>query len=126
GIVEEMGIRRTHESAASSDIVIHVFEGSRRFAVADRELSELGQLRPSIQVVTKSDLPRKLKFPPNFPLDQPLLVSSMTATGIESLKNRIEALACVAPSLKSELEYFVNDRQADAIANAIHSLTECE
>lgn len=123
GAVEEIGIRRSRECVESSDLVIHVLDGSRAFSDTDSHLSDLCGTRRHIQVLAKSDLPIRIKLPAQFAVNQPIPVSSVRGDGIESLRDRIELLAGRTSYSKSELDCFINDRQADVIRRAIYSLT---
>ena len=93
---------------------------SRLFAQADRQLS----LKPAIRVLNKCDLPRKLMLPSDFPGEELIPVSATRGDGIEQLRDRIAALAGTTPQAKSEMDCFVNERQADVLRRCIKSLTE--
>src|SRR5207249_2799005 len=82
GVVEEIGIQRSHQSIATSDLVLHVVDGSRPYSKADGKLYTTYATRPSIRVITKSDLTRKLNLPAELIAGDFLNVSSARGDGL--------------------------------------------
>jgi tRNA modification GTPase len=126
GTIEELGIHRSHLSAQSSDLVLHVVDTSRPFTPADIRLTGLYTSKPAIQILSKCDLAPRLRLPPSFPRREQIPVSSTRGDGLENLRDRIEGIACAARHVTSEMDSFVNDRQADALRRGIKALTLCE
>jgi tRNA modification GTPase len=122
GRVERMGVERSRKSLASSALVLHVLDVSRPFSSADYELG--CGAKPTLRVLNKIDLPRKLKLPQNFPETPSVDVSSRTGEGIETLKDLIETQVWSGRSSKNDFDVVINERHADAIGRATNSLTE--
>lgn len=120
--IEGIGISRSHQCLESCDLVLHVLDSSRPLALADRQLAAIHG-KPSIQILNKCDLPRKLKSPSDFPSPEALPVSATHGYGITQLLDRIAAMAGMTPHARSEMDCFINERQADVLRRAIQSLT---
>ena len=60
--IEQEGVRRSHESLAKAEFILHVLDASEPLTAADKKY--LGEFagKKRILVVNKMDLPRKLKF----------------------------------------------------------------
>ena len=59
-MVEQEGVRRSHEALERADMILAVLDGSIPLAAEDRQLLEEAQAKPSVVVVNKSDLPSKM------------------------------------------------------------------
>lgn len=123
GQVEALGVTRSRKALHTSDIAIHVLDGSRPFSRADRELSELCNGKITIVVVNKVDLPRRLKFPPDFAHVRPIEVCAKTGAGMDRLKDAIEQAAWQGPVTSQGLGIVINERHAEALGRALDSLT---
>ncbi len=123
GTVEHHGINRSRKSLATSDLILHVLDGSRAFSKTDLELSALYEGKPAVQVLNKHDLPRKLVLPAAFPKCESVGVSSLRGDGIEQLKDKIEAIAWSGRVGSADVDVAINERQADAIQRSLNSLT---
>ena len=55
-VVEQEGVRRSHEALERADMILAVLDGSMPLAAEDRRLLEEAQAKPSVVVVNKSDL----------------------------------------------------------------------
>ena len=132
--IEVEGIRRSHESLARAEFILHVLDASEPFTPADEKY--LGEFagKKRILVLNKMDLPRKLELPNGragtpLPADGAHGVTRPTGTknvdvccvsgqGIEALKDAIKALVW-SGEIKSEmLQVMINSRHQDALRRA--------
>jgi tRNA modification GTPase len=119
--IEIEGIRRSHETIARADLVLHVADLSEALTQADESfLADLAD-RKRIIVCNKADLPRRLVFqePPSAPI---LSVSCQTGEGIENLKDAIKGLIWAGEIKAEMLEVMVNSRHEDALKRARRAL----
>jgi len=124
--IEQEGIRRSHESLANAEFILHVLDASEPMTGEDENyLTEfIGKQR--ILVRNKTDLPVKLELPPEFPVTrQPSLVtfpvvnvSCLSGQGIESLKDAIKELAWSGEIKAEMLQVMINSRHQDALNRA--------
>jgi tRNA modification GTPase len=124
GAVEKLGVGRSRNTLQHSDLALHIFDYSRPFSDADRELANLCDSRRTITVCNKVDLPRRIKLPRELESDTTVEVSALTGTGIEELKDRIETLVWNGCGGSMHLGVAINERHADALRRSINSLTE--
>ncbi|MGD0651700.1 MAG: tRNA uridine-5-carboxymethylaminomethyl(34) synthesis GTPase MnmE [Verrucomicrobiia bacterium] len=123
GAVEGIGIKRSRKILERCELVLHVLDTSRASSRDDDELAALYGQKPVIQVHNKIDLDRKLKLPASFPRKESVEVSSVRGDGIEKLKDRIERIVWSGHVGSTRLDIAINERHADAIRRASHSLT---
>jgi tRNA modification GTPase len=122
GLIEKIGVQRSHKSLTRSALVLHVIDSSRPFSAADRELADHCAGKQRLIVLNKIDLPRRLIIPNHFSQDHRAEVSATRGDGIELLKDKIELLTRSGAIARSDLDVAVNERHADAIRRAINSL----
>ena len=120
--IEREGIRRSRESLARAEFILHVLDASEPLAGEDEKyLNELAG-RKRILVRNKIDLPAKssaedLKLPQE--LHIPILAVSCTSgQGIESLKDAIKELAWSGEIKAEMLQVMINSRHQDALNRA--------
>ena len=123
GTVESHGIKRSRNSLSTSDLVLHVLDGSRAYSKGDLELAELYEGKPAIQVITKFDLQQKLVLPAKFPKRNPVSVSALRGDGIEQLKDGIESMSWSGHVGSAAVDVAINERQADAVQRSLNYLT---
>jgi tRNA modification GTPase len=118
--IELEGIRRSRESLASAEFILHVLDASEPLTDADRNyLAEFAD-KKRILVLNKTDLPIKLVLPVETTHLQPAIcnASCLSGQGIEALKDAIKNLVW-AGEIKSEmLQVMINSRHQDALKRA--------
>lgn len=82
--VEQLGVERSKEYIKSSDIVLHVIDGSRDLTEQDKEILNLIQNQNHIVVVNKTD---KGRVVPSF--ENEVEISALNKMGIDNLLNQI-------------------------------------
>jgi tRNA modification GTPase len=128
--LELEGIRRSHESLARAEFILHVLDASEPLTSADEKyLSEFAG-KKRILVCNKMDLPRKLELPPLTPSDGarvaegrergtssvPIVdVCCVSGQGIEALKDAIKSLVWFGEIKSEMLQVMINSRHQDAL-----------
>lgn len=134
--LELEGIRRSRESLARAEFILHVLDASEPLTAADLNYLTEFAGKKRILVGNKSDLPRKLELPPLSPSDgertmegrvrgrecpPSVDVCCTSGQGIESLKDAIKSLVW-SGEIKSEmLQVMINSRHQDALRRARES-----
>ena len=146
---EAIGVRKSYEAAADSDLALLVLDGADELTHEDRDLlARLSPLGKLLVVVNKCDLPlrlereqwieqvRKLASREGEQLESDtaipiLFVSALQRTGIEELRRAILETAVPALAGEREAQYLTNVRQErllreslDAFAAARRSLAD--
>ena len=118
--LEEEGIRRSRQTLARAELILHVIDGSLPSRAADRaQASELAG-RPTILVSNKADLPR----PGGTPLKavHQVEISCATGQGIEELKDHIRERVWSGSIDAEMLQVMINSRHQEALRRAEEAL----
>jgi tRNA modification GTPase len=118
--IEVEGIRRSRESLASAEFILHVLDASEPLTSADEiYLNEFSD-KKKILVLNKTDLPKKLELPSSLITHHsPLItVSSLSGQGIEALKDAIKNLVWAGEIKAEMLQVAINSRHQDALNRA--------
>jgi len=110
--IEVEGIRRSHQTIARAELILHVLDGSEPLDDEDRAYLEEFTGRKRILVVNKSDLPRDLELPA---LRAHVEMSCKTGDGLEALKDSIRSLVWAGEIRADMLQVMVNSRHEDAL-----------
>ncbi len=134
--VEQIGVRRSREAAATADLVLLVLDSSEPLTGQDEEVSAalyaLGfsgsdHGRPVILVLNKSDLPARLdtgEAQTRWPGAPAVSTSTLTQRGIDDLEEQMRALALAGQVTASADETLVaNTRHRDALRRAAEHLS---
>ncbi len=118
-MVERLGVERSLEAAAQAELVLAVIDGSSEGEQGlERILQTAEQARHGIVILSKSDLPQKMKYVRS---SLPVLhLSSLSGEGLELLERKIEELFPL-PAVPAG-EILTNARQADAVRRAVESM----
>lgn len=117
--IEAEGIRRSRESLARAELILHVLDNSEPFTAADEKFLSEFDGKKRILVLNKADLTRRLIMPPVAVSGSPVTeVSCLTGAGLESLKDAIKQ--CVwSGEIKAEmLQVMINSRHQEALKRA--------
>jgi tRNA modification GTPase len=130
--VEQIGVRRSREAAATADLLLLVLDGSEALSEQDEAVQiEVQKLsaggRPTILVLNKSDLPQRLNADevaarwPGAPVVQ---TSTLTENGLEGLEDQIRALALAGQAVRTSQEetLVTNTRHRDALRRTAEHL----
>ncbi len=117
--IEVEGIRRSRESLASAEFILHVLDASEPLTDADKNyLNEFAD-KKRILVFNKTDLPKKLELPALVTGHPSIVtVSSLSGQGIEALKDAIKNLVWSGAIKAEMLQVAINSRHQDALNRA--------
>ncbi|MEI7807216.1 MAG: tRNA uridine-5-carboxymethylaminomethyl(34) synthesis GTPase MnmE [Verrucomicrobiota bacterium] len=115
--IEREGVRRSRESLAQAEFILHVLDASESLTAADEKyLAEFAD-KKRIIVRNKTDLPWKLYLPDNLS-DPTVDVCSVSGQGIEPLKDVIKSLVWAGKIKAEMLQVAINSRHQDALKRA--------
>ncbi len=120
--IEQEGVRRSRESLASAEFILHVLDTSEPLTEADENYLAEFAGKKRILVRNKIDLPVKLEFlvtrhssPVTFPMVD---VSCVSGQGIEALKDAIKELVWSGEIKAEMLQVMINSRHQDSLNRA--------
>jgi tRNA modification GTPase len=118
--IEVEGIRRSRESLARAEFILHVLDASEPLTEADNNYFAEFAGKKRILVLNKTDLPVKLVLPPQLitPNSSLIPVSSLSGQGIEALKDAIKELVWSGEIKAEMLQVAINSRHQDALNRA--------
>jgi tRNA modification GTPase len=115
--LEREGVRRSHDSMARADLILHVFDAAEPFTAEDAHYLARFAHKKRILVRNKIDLPPKLALP-DAPASPVVEVCSLTGQGVEALKDAIRTLVWAGEIQVEMLEVMINSRHQDALRRA--------
>jgi tRNA modification GTPase len=117
--IEVEGIRRSRESLARAEFILHLLDASQPLTPADDQYFAEFAGKKNIVVLNKLDLPRQLVLPPGRADTGPVVtVSCATGQGIEALKEAIKALAWSGGLASEMFQVMINSRHQEALGRA--------
>jgi len=123
-MIEQEGIRRSRETVASAELILHTYDVSEPFTSQDENYLLQFAHKKRIVVRNKIDLAPQLVFPPGMlagsgGLPSPVVdVCALTGKGIESLKDAIKDLVWTGEINAEMLQVMINSRHQDALRRA--------
>ena len=133
--IEQEGVRRSRESLARAEFILHVLDASEPLTSADEKYFAEFAGKKRILVVNKMDLPGKLELPAErraplgtspeasqraeLVLGAPIVeVCCLSGQGIEALKDAIKELVWSGEIRAEMLQVMINSRHQDALTRA--------
>ena len=118
--IEREGVRRSRESLAQAELILHVLDASEPLTSADENYLAEFAGKKRILVLNKTDLPAKLVLPGGTSNQQPATsnVSCTSGQGIEALKDAIKSLVWAGEIKAEMLQVAINSRHQDALNRA--------
>jgi tRNA modification GTPase len=120
--IEQEGIRRSRESLARAEFILHVLDTSEPLTSADEHFLDDFVGKKRILVLNKSDLPRKLQFPvmrhASHFTRSVVDVCCLSGWGIEALKDAIKELVWSGEIKAEILQVMINSRHQEALNRA--------
>jgi tRNA modification GTPase len=114
--IELEGIRRSRESLAQAEFILHVLDASEPLTSADEKYVAEFAGKKRIFVRNKNDLPPKLNLPL---LDAKVVaVCCISGQGIEALKDAIKSLVWTGEIKAEMLQVAINSRHQEALNRA--------
>ncbi len=117
--IEQEGIRRSHETLARAEFILHVLDASEPLTEADEKFLAEFAGKKRILVRNKTDLPVKLaEF--RIPNSEFRIVDvcCLSGQGIEALKDAIKELVWSGEIKAEMLQVMINSRHQDALNRA--------
>ncbi len=118
--IEREGIRRSHESLAQAELILHVLDASEPLTGADEKYLAEFAGKKRILVRNKTDLTVKLVLPGQNGGQQPAVcdVCCTSGAGIEELKDAIKNLIWAGEISAEMLQVAINSRHQEALSRA--------
>jgi tRNA modification GTPase len=133
--IEQEGVRRSHETLAHAELILHVLDGSEPLTLADENYLAEFAGKKRILVVNKIDLPGRLEMDrvrgsafrrpptseppkggtPNAPVVD---VCCLSGQGIEALKDTVKEMVWAGKIEARMLQVMINSRHQDALNRA--------
>ena len=117
--VEVEGIRRSRETLAKAELILHVLDASEPLTLEDETYLAEFATKKRILVRNKTDLPVKLVLPPSAinhqPSSAPVDVSCLNGQGLEALKDAIKNLVWAGKIEAGMLQVMINSRHQEAL-----------
>jgi tRNA modification GTPase len=113
--IEAEGIRRSRESLAQAELILHVLDAGEPLTPADENYFTEFAAKKRILVLNKTDLPAKLELPAKSEI---IRVSCVSGQGIEALKDAIKSLVWAGEIKAGMLQVAINSRHQDALNRA--------
>lgn len=117
-IVEELGVKKSYQAIANSDLVLFVLDGSSEFTSEDKKVLESIKKTKLLIVINKSDKDKKIDEK-LFKEYRKIYTSTKEESGTESLKNEIIKMFNLNEIELNDYTYLSNSRQ-------ISILKECK
>jgi tRNA modification GTPase len=115
--IEIEGIKRSHQSLAQAELILHVLDASEPLTAEDQKYLVEFASRKRLLVRNKIDLPHALKWPHD--LHMPVMnVSCLTGDGIDTLKDTIKDVVWSGEIKAEMLQVMINSRHQDALRRA--------
>lgn len=120
--VEKIGVERSRGAAQQADLVLLTVDATSGWTPEDRELYEMLREQPLILVINKVDLasPREVKYPQE--IKTVVMTAAAQNQGIEGLEGAIAATVQQGNLQAANLDFAINQRQAEALTRANGSL----
>ena len=115
--IEVEGIRRSRESLAKAEFILHVLDASEPLTHADENYLNEFSDKKRIFVRNKIDLPGQLNLPAVVSASV-VDVCSLSGQGIEALKDAIKSLVWAGEIKAEMLQVAINSRHQDALNRA--------
>ena len=126
GHVEAIGVRRTQLAVKESELLLHLVDASRSFSAADNEIATQCSKKPVLLVLTKIDLPRRLRLPRELSHIQSVSLSAITGEGLDDLRQKLYDFGVSGVAGKLDDAIAINERHKLALSDALNSLTSCK
>jgi tRNA modification GTPase len=122
--IEQEGIRRSHESVARADLILHVLDGSEPLTEEDGRYLDRFAGKKRILVRNKTDQAQQLELPKCI---APLAVAicALNGEGVESLKDAIQQMVWGGEIRAEMLPAMINARHQDALRRARVATERC-
>lgn len=125
--LDEEIIAHTVALAEAADLILFALDSAQPLSARDEELFARLNDKPTIVILTKADLPGRLKtgeLRERLRIDQPILTSAKIGTGIEELKRAIHHAFSRGKVERRASRFLLNLRQREALRQASAHISE--
>ncbi len=124
-IVEKIGIERAKDYAKNAELILALFDGSKKLSLEDEEIFSLLKDKDAIILLTKSDLPQILNFEQirSYTDKKAIYISTKTGAGMEKL---FDAIVEKVGSFDRENVFISDEREIDLLRRALKHLREAK
>jgi tRNA modification GTPase len=114
--IEIEGIRRSRQSLAQAELILHVLDANLPLTAEDRKYFTEFAGKKRLLVRNKIDLPIQCQLPSG--LEPVVDISCVTGHGVESLKDSIKGMVWSGEISAEMLQVMINSRHQDALNRA--------
>jgi tRNA modification GTPase len=122
--IEQEGIRRSHESVARAELILHVLDGSESLTDEDRRYLDQFAGKKRILVRNKVDQPQRLELPDRL-TPTAVAICALSGAGVEALKDSIQQRVWGGEIRAEMLPAMINARHQDALRRARIATERC-
>jgi tRNA modification GTPase len=116
-VIEREGVRRSEQTLARAELILHVLDSSQVLHTADRTLLTELSGKKRLVVRNKSDLPSCLELPEGLQ-GQIVSVSCLTGAGLEAVKDAIKGAVWSGNVGADMSQVMINSRHQNALSRA--------
>ena len=106
-LVEQEGIRRSRDTIAKAELILHVIDQSEPQLITPFETT-----KPVVTILNKTDLPHAIEVP------GAVAISCATGVGLETLKDRIKEIVWTGAAGADTSDVMINSRHEEALQRA--------
>lgn len=125
--VEKIGVEKSRQLLADSELVICVIDGSAGLTAEDEAILAAAEGKPCVVIVNKSDLAQKVDLPAlkeRFGADKVMQLSAKTLRGVEAFSSWLKNYVYGSEGTLGDGAYIQNARQERLLREALASLTD--
>ena len=125
--VEKIGVEKSRQLLADSELVICVIAGSAGLTAEDEAILAAAEGKPCVVIVNKSDLAQKVDLPAlkeRFGADKVMQLSAKTLRGVEAFSSWLKNYVYGSEGTLGDGAYIQNARQERLLREALASLTD--
>ena len=127
--VEKIGVEKSRQLLADSELVICVIDGSDGLTDEDEAILEAAAGKPCVVIVNKSDLPQQVdlaQLRERFGADKVMTLSAKTLVGIEAFTAWLKSYVYGSKGTLGDGAYIQNARQECLLREALAGLQDAE
>ena len=125
--IEKIGVKKSLEIAKKSDIVIGIFDISKKLEKEDFEILKIMKEKNSIIILNKIDLEEKIEIEKIEEINKPIIkISTKERVGIEKIYEEIANIFKLNEIAKSGELIVSNKRHKELILNALKSVLNAQ
>jgi len=127
--VEKIGVEKSRQLLADSELVICVIDGSEGLTDEDEAILEAAAGKPCVVIVNKSDLPQQVdlaQLRERFGADKVMTLSAKTLVGIEAFTAWLKSYVYGSKGTLEDGAYIQNARQERLLREALAGLQDAE